>query len=439
MTKRTRRTHGPGFKAKVALAAIKGEQTLEELAQLFDLHPLQITAWKEPPQEGAASVFGSGAAAAAEATPPVDLKSLHAKIGGLTLEKDVLPGALSKAGLLSASRMSCPASPSPDATLHAALAEPGAAWSVGAFGVLAEYMRGPEEPALPVAGAAAWRTARGAIALETANPAARLLAWEEPAFDGTRWRQAAALCLPVAAADIGGADCLTPLGQDQAALDPAQRDGWLFDIGAGFPHLRACIRTADPALLDLLRGARGQAILAPGHPVAAALVAASPHRVFITKLARVEVYQRIPGAHDRAPEGPHTHVQHALLRRGRAHAATRPVPPGWVSCVDLYPANPLHDITGQPMPFDAAAHTAFQAMLAAFGPPELLAEKARLVAAVRSHAAPEGYQPAASRHGRAAARVALRQLALLEPGLPGLAAWQAALDRAGHDAALALA
>lgn len=103
MTKRTRRTHSPGFKAKVALAAIKGEKTRAELAKLFDVHPHQITAWKSQLQEGAAGVFGPGAAAS-EVSPPVDLKLLHAKIGELTLEKDFLSGALSKAGLLSAKR-----------------------------------------------------------------------------------------------------------------------------------------------------------------------------------------------------------------------------------------------------------------------------------------------------------------------------------------------
>ena len=104
MTKRTRRTHSPGFKAKVALAAIEGEKTLAELAKLFDVHPAQITAWKAQLQEGAAGVFGSGATTSAEAGPTVDLKLLHAKIGELTLEKDFLSGALSKAGLLSAKR-----------------------------------------------------------------------------------------------------------------------------------------------------------------------------------------------------------------------------------------------------------------------------------------------------------------------------------------------
>jgi transposase-like protein len=103
MTKRARRTHSPGFKAKVALAAIKGEKTLAELAKLFDVHPHQITAWKAQLQEGAAGVFGPGAATS-EVAPPVDLKLLHAKIGELTLEKDFLSGALSKAGLLSAKR-----------------------------------------------------------------------------------------------------------------------------------------------------------------------------------------------------------------------------------------------------------------------------------------------------------------------------------------------
>ena len=61
MTRRSRRTHNPAFKAKVAMAAIKGEKTLAELAQQFDVHPNQITAWKEQLTEGAAELFGSGA------------------------------------------------------------------------------------------------------------------------------------------------------------------------------------------------------------------------------------------------------------------------------------------------------------------------------------------------------------------------------------------
>jgi transposase len=101
MSRRPRRNHTPAFKAKVALTAIKGDRTLAQLAEQFDVHPNQITTWKDQLLEGAAEVFGPGAGSA---VPAVDVKSLHAKIGELTLENDFLEGALSKAGLPSAKR-----------------------------------------------------------------------------------------------------------------------------------------------------------------------------------------------------------------------------------------------------------------------------------------------------------------------------------------------
>jgi transposase-like protein len=103
MSRRPRRNHTPGFKAKAALAAIKGDRTLAELAEQFDVHPNQITSWKAQLEGGAVDVFGPGGGNKT-AQPAVDVKSLHAKIGELTLENDFLEGALSKAGLLSARR-----------------------------------------------------------------------------------------------------------------------------------------------------------------------------------------------------------------------------------------------------------------------------------------------------------------------------------------------
>lgn len=93
MSKRSRRNHSAMFKAKVALAAVKGEQTVVQLAERFDVHPNQVTHWKAQLLERAAEVFASEHGPAGEA---VNVKELHAKIGQLALENDFLSGALGR-------------------------------------------------------------------------------------------------------------------------------------------------------------------------------------------------------------------------------------------------------------------------------------------------------------------------------------------------------
>ena len=63
MSRRPRRNHSPAFKAKVALAALKGERTMSELAQQFDVHPNQIRQWRDQLLDGVAGVFDESAAA----------------------------------------------------------------------------------------------------------------------------------------------------------------------------------------------------------------------------------------------------------------------------------------------------------------------------------------------------------------------------------------
>ena len=92
--RRKRRNHAPGFKAKVALAALGGEDTLAELAERFDMHPNQVKQWKQQLSEQAAEVFGAG-----EDTRKLneaDMDRLHAKIGQLALENDFLAKALGR-------------------------------------------------------------------------------------------------------------------------------------------------------------------------------------------------------------------------------------------------------------------------------------------------------------------------------------------------------
>ena len=100
MTKKTRRNHSGSFKAKVALTALRGEKTLIEIAEQFEVHPTQVTGWKKQLLERASDVFDGGVAGKTDTVP--DLKVLHAKIGQQALEIDFLGSALTKAGCLSA-------------------------------------------------------------------------------------------------------------------------------------------------------------------------------------------------------------------------------------------------------------------------------------------------------------------------------------------------
>jgi transposase len=88
MTRRKRRNHSSAFKAKVALAAVKGDRTLAELADQFDVHPNQIQEWKKRLVEGAEDVFGGNAVEAQHSER--EIEQLHAKVGQLTMENDFL-------------------------------------------------------------------------------------------------------------------------------------------------------------------------------------------------------------------------------------------------------------------------------------------------------------------------------------------------------------
>ncbi len=94
MTRRKRRNHSSAFKSKVALAAVKGDHTLAELAEQFDVHPNQIQDWKRRLIEGAEDVFGVNADKARHNEQ--EIEKLHAKIGQLAMENDFLSKVLGR-------------------------------------------------------------------------------------------------------------------------------------------------------------------------------------------------------------------------------------------------------------------------------------------------------------------------------------------------------
>jgi hypothetical protein len=160
----------------------------------------------------------------------------------------------------------------------------------------------------------------------------------------------------------------------------------------------------------------------------AAILRMSPHRVFRSRLGRVEVYGPIPSPDGATEEGPHTHLLPKLLASGRGHVAGTPIPRGHLPCLELYPSNPLVDKLGRRQAFDEASFADFEALLAAWGDEAYVAEKGRARAAVRGGEEPGDYDPPKGRLGRAALRIALRQLAHTDGDSATLAAWRAAFD-----------
>ena len=164
------------------------------------------------------------------------------------------------------------------------------------------------------------------------------------------------------------------------------------------------------------------------------ILAANPHRVFVSRVGRIEVFAPIPAADGRSPEGPHTHVLPKLLHLRRTHAATEPVPDGWVPCAHLYPPHPAKDTSGHRRPFDHARHAAFQRMLRELGDPDLYALKQRVIAAVAAGSDPSVVPIINGRFARGSVRVALRQLAAIDPASPALMWWLAAHERSDRTA-----
>jgi len=312
------------------------------------------------------------------------------------------------------------------------LADTDAQWSLGTFGAIAEFMRNPDEPA-EIARDETWMsvvTPRGGIRLE-ARPNLRPIAFET--ITTQAWSQRVAFCLPEVESAMGRRAVLTELGPDAQALRSRDRDAVRFDLGLGAAQADCCIRTADAELIAGLRANAGRSLLAPGNPAMGLILRQSPHRVFVTRAGRAEVYQGIPLPGGTAPEGPHTHVLPKLLAHQRTHAATEPIPRGFVSCAHLYPAHPLRDGYGRAIPFDGARYAAFQRLLSRYGDIEHVRLKRNVTKALNAGAGPEAIAMPDDRYAQAAIRVALRQLKASEGSSPALTAWFAAHDRGASD------
>ncbi len=300
-------------------------------------------------------------------------------------------------------------------------------WSLGAFGALGEFswdrnetlLISPDEK-LTIC------TSRGGLRIDSLDQCTPI-AYETARRHRDHWGQALALCLSEQQATMSGRKTITEVGHDKKSLLDLHRDDILFDLGLGTPYVDIFVRTSSSELIDALRAASGSSILAKGNKAFSAILQHNPHRVFVSRVGRLEVYQAI--GVDASPEGPHTHVLPKLLASGLHDAANTPIPSGMVSGLMLYPGNPCVDLLGKPRAFDLQLHQQFEGMLSKYGLPDYVQEKERIINAYNQGIEIDDYSKPNNKLGRLAARISLRQLAHTQPDSEQLKQWRTCFDR----------
>jgi len=316
-------------------------------------------------------------------------------------------------------------------TLRAHLADRRSSWSIGGYGAIGEFHWLPDDGDSDLsAEELRISTAGGGLRLAMRDDAVPY-AFQNLSRHPDRWLQGVSLCLPWRRA--AGAACATlrEIGPDGDAMRPADRDAVLFDMGLGIPHVEVCVRTDSEELLRTLRDYSGRSLLEPGNAAMGAIKEASPHRIFVSRLGRVEVYQRIgsPRVDPPTPVGPHTHLLPRLLRSRRANAEANDAPPYHRACVYLYPSHPLTDGLGNRKPYDHEAQARFATLLERWGDSAFVAEKQRAADAMTAGVAARDYDAPADPRLRHAMRIAIREQAHLSNETSTVDQWRSRYDR----------
>lgn len=293
--------------------------------------------------------------------------------------------------------------------LEAQLKDTSCSFSIGSFGAIAEFFRRVDEcVSIEYGDGLTVSTDRGAIRICLRKDVFPV-AYETLSARKNCWLQGLALCLPIVEGTSCGRTTITELGPDVGAIRSGDDDDLLFDLGLGAKNIDFCIRTSNPDLIRILRRAVGSALLTGDHSTMASIISYSPHRIVLSNLGRIEVYQAI--GHYRTPEGPHTHILPKLIQTGRTHDAKISIPRGYLPCCNIYPASPLFDSLGKRRPYDRENHLAFDAVLRDWGIKEYVLQKDLIFRFVREKIDPASCGLPKNQLQRIATRIALRQLA----------------------------
>ena len=200
------------------------------------------------------------------------------------------------------------------------LADAASRWSVGTYGAIGEFEYEPGEAGLALdLERLSVGTDRGSLAVVDLSGVQAFALVDE----GERVREVAF--------------CTTREGARRAAITAIDR--LTYDLGLAAPHIDMLVRVADgdDDTAAALGAAEGTPLLAAGNKVGAAIARASPTRIFVSAVARLEVHQPIPPPGGRSPDGPHTHLLPHLLAERRAHRPNSPLREGLFCGLSLYP------------------------------------------------------------------------------------------------------
>lgn len=304
--------------------------------------------------------------------------------------------------------------------LRAHLDSRATSFSIGSFGAIAEFHRDFDESlTVDRPDQLLLATPRGAIRIVISD-GVQPLAYETLSAHVDRWQQGVAFCLPTKIGKRSARNTITELGPDRDAIQTADRDSILFDLGLGAANIDFCVTTSDPSVLALFREINGQSYRQLSDPVWQAIIESSPTRVVLSNLGRIEVYQAIGVT--ATPDGPHTHLLPKLLSKNRSHSANIPIPNALLPCLTLHPPNQTMEQSARPD--DPPRSTDFETLLNAWGLKDYIDAKRDIIQAVANGGVPADYPKQESRIRRTALRIALRQMCRQEPTEPQILEWR---------------
>jgi hypothetical protein len=212
----------------------------------------------------------------------------------------------------------------PHAIVRRHLADPASRWSVGTYGAIGEFEYALGETGLTLdLERLSVSTPRGSLAIRDLAGVQAFALIDE---DG-RLREVAF--------------CTKRQGARRATVTAVDR--LTYDLGIAAPHVDLLVRVkeGDATTAAAMGAAEGTSLFAPDNGAGAAIARASPTRILVSAVARLEVHQPIPPPGGRSPDGPHTHLLPHLLAEGRAHRPNSPLPEGLYCGLSLYPKTSL--------------------------------------------------------------------------------------------------